>query len=119
MSETIRKLGVLIETFPSLRERLGRITLGDTKMQFFKPRDLSDVSTDFFGGFDAGKFDRWAVDQSFGHGASCACQFVLSVWNYNNKKWEIGCFDIHDAMGCWDDEHRAAFCFWAEDPFWC
>jgi hypothetical protein len=49
------------------------------------------------------------------HGALCALRFVLSVWNpyeYGKK------FDMHEALGVWDNEHRAAFLAWVKDPWW-
>lgn len=33
--------------------------------------------------------------------------------------WEVGPFDIMDALGTWDNEHRAAFVRWAAAPWWC
>lgn len=31
---------------------------------------------------------------------------------------QIGSFDIFEALGVWDGEHRAAFLEWAKDPIW-
>ena len=27
-------------------------------------------------------------------------------------------YDIMEALGCWDNEHRAAFVAWAAEPWW-
>lgn len=75
---------------------------------------------------------RWADDRHLetleslaeyakvaGHGVRCACQFVLSVWNPQClEPLGLPAFDIHEAMGCWDPQMRAAFVVWARDPWW-
>lgn len=32
--------------------------------------------------------------------------------------YRVGKFDVFEALGVWDDEHRAAFLEWAKDPIW-
>jgi|WetSurMetagenome_2_1015567.scaffolds.fasta_scaffold331099_2 hypothetical protein len=67
--------------------------------------------------FDALDLDRWARSGAPGHGGLCAARFVLSVWDPGTK-WNCGRFDIHEALGIWDDEHRKAFSTWAQNPWW-
>jgi len=94
---------------------------------------LAEVSNEFFekGRFrfdQASHFARWA--RIGGGGQRDAALFVLSVWN-SNVDWAIeengglsrggdrgGFFDLHRALGNWDDGHRAAFLAWAESPWW-
>lgn len=59
------------------------------------------------------------------HSGRCAAAFVLSVWNpEENRKPGRGSphrglkFDLHEAFGVWDSEHRAAFLEWARKPWW-
>jgi hypothetical protein len=61
--------------------------------------------------------DKWACGPAPGHGARCAAQFILAVFN-TSRKWKCGRFDLMEAMGCWDAEHRAAFVAWAKEPWW-
>lgn len=67
--------------------------------------------------WNTGKFDRWAAGPAPGHGALCGARFVLSVWN-SAVAWKCGRFNIHEAMLCWDSDHRAAFLLWANEPWW-
>ena len=64
-----------------------------------------------------------------GHGASCAARFVLSVWSGDTGALDIGrespawvwqCqrFDLHEALQCWDEGHRAACVAWVSAPWW-
>ena len=46
-----------------------------------------------------------------------AGRFVLSVWN-PRQAWALGAFDLHEALGCWDEEHREAFGAWVSSPWW-
>jgi hypothetical protein len=62
-------------------------------------------------------FERWMRSGAPGHGAKCAGRFVLSVWNPSTR-WKCGRFDLHDALGIWDNPHRAAFLAWARAPWW-
>ncbi len=32
--------------------------------------------------------------------------------------WDVGPFDVMDALGTWDDAHRAAFAAWVARPWW-
>jgi hypothetical protein len=65
-------------------------------------------------------FDGAVMDKFRGglcHGGKCALQFIGSVWNPSEKR-KCGKFDLHEALGVWDEEHRAAFTAWASDPWW-
>lgn len=65
--------------------------------------------------FDGDVMDAYRGDLC--HGALCSLRFVGSVWNPTAKR-KCGKFDLHDAMSCWDREHREAFVAWASDPWW-
>lgn len=76
------------------------------------------------------------VLESFARGGAChsalvSARFVLSVWSGTtgaldvgkkvaDRQWPWKCarFDLHEAFGVWDDEHRAAFLAWARAPWW-
>jgi hypothetical protein len=62
-------------------------------------------------------FARWMRSGAPGHGAKCAGQFLLSVWNPSTR-WKGGRFDLHEALAIWDEAHRAAFLAWARAPWW-
>lgn len=47
------------------------------------------------------------------HGEKCAAKFCLSVYNHMEHK-----FDMQDAVGVWDAEHRAVLVQWLMDPWW-
>lgn len=72
---------------------------------------------DRHGEFDPVYFARWANRELYSHGARCAAQFILSVWNCR-VRWRIGRFDLQEAMQCWDLSHREAFLAWAREPWW-
>lgn len=72
------------------------------------------------------KFARWA---SGGITAAerQAAAFVLTVWNghhpddggwWNEPPFRVGRFDVVVALAHWDYQHRAAFIFWCQHPFW-
>jgi hypothetical protein len=99
------KFQVLADSFPTLRKRPG--------VSPFLPMALL----------------RWLCEGRASHGAACAARFLLGVWN--NSDWEAvaraeeldepGCakrFDVLEAIGCWDAEHRHAFAAWAAHPYW-
>lgn len=65
--------------------------------------------------WEADKFDKMIGPQC--DGAIHAARFVLSVWNPHPKR-KCGKFDLHNALSCWDRQHRAAFLAWAQDPWW-
>jgi hypothetical protein len=67
--------------------------------------------------WDPERFVRWMHSGAPGHGARCAGQFVLSVWNPYTD-WSCGRFDLHEALGIWDSGHRAAFIAWVRSPWW-
>ncbi len=67
--------------------------------------------------WDERRFAAWACGPAPSHGARCAARFVLSVWN-SKRQWKCGAFDLMEALGCWDDEHRAAFMQWVRAPWW-
>lgn len=73
--------------------------------------------------FDAQKLARWlktsgAVTSGSGH----AARFVLSVWigevELKRDFRGVATFDMHAALKCWDDGHRAAFMAWVRAPWW-
>lgn len=82
--------------------------------------------------FEPDTLDRWACSGAPGHAGSCAARFVLSVWtgdtgalDIHRKRatdrvwpWKCRRFELHEALACWDDEHRAAFLAWARNPWW-
>jgi hypothetical protein len=54
-----------------------------------------------------------------------AAAFVLSVWNGNNlapwwskKPFRVSVFDATLACAIWDEQNRAAFIAWCNDPFY-
>jgi hypothetical protein len=61
-------------------------------------------------------------------GEKDAALFVLSVWNPSTdwNEWvgltrggeRGGIFDMHRALGNWDEKHREAFVAWARRPWW-
>ncbi len=61
--------------------------------------------------------DDWLASGAPSHGARCAGQFVLSLWNPNHP-WKSGKFDLHEALKIWDDEHLHAFLNWARAPWY-
>ena len=67
--------------------------------------------------WDAERLEAWLMSGAPGHGAKCAGRFVLSVWN-SYHTWACGHFDLHEALGCWDDKHRSAFARWVTAPWW-
>lgn len=67
--------------------------------------------------WDAERLEAWLGSGAPGHGARCAGRFVLSVWS-SYREWQCGRFDLHEALGCWDDEHHRAFLAWILRPWW-
>ena len=80
--------------------------------------------------WDVTRFVRWLCDGRPG-GALRAGRFVLHVWNADADFRELGrelgiegadeClkpFNLSEALGVWDEEHRKAFLAWAEAPVW-
>jgi hypothetical protein len=67
-------------------------------------------------GWNPLELERWACSGAATSGSKAAAQFVLGVWN--RHEYRCGKFDLHAAMGIWDDEHRAAFLAWAKKPWW-
>ncbi len=67
--------------------------------------------------WDAVRLSRWLRSGAPGHGAKCAGQFLLGVWNPSTR-WRSGKFDLHEALGVWDHEHHAAFLAWVRAPWW-
>jgi hypothetical protein len=47
-----------------------------------------------------------------GSGATHAALFALQVWNLAPG------FNVVEAMGTWDAEHRRAFVEWVKNPWW-
>ena len=67
--------------------------------------------------WDPERLEAWLRSGAPGHGAQCAGRFVLSVWN-SYHEWRSGRFDLQEALGCWDAQHRAAFVAWAAKLWW-
>lgn len=95
------RMSRLAESFPTLRGRPG-----------IRPWDVDVVLEQLDAGWPGG-------------GATHALRFVLAVWNPsmlldNLARWlDAGeAFDVHRALGAWDDAHRAAFAAWATRPWW-
>ncbi len=72
---------------------------------------------------------RWSVSGVATSGAAHAVAFLLNVWN-SRTDWravaaELGiegsgerfAFNVGEAIGCWDRQHREAFLAWCRDPF--
>lgn len=89
------QMTALAESFPSLRGRAG-VRPWDPDV-FTAPRAFGVLSS-------AGKH---------------AARFVVSVWNSDRRVWprRLGVFNVRDAFGTWDDDHRAAFTAWCSSPF--
>lgn len=87
--EKWQRLAVL---FPAVRAAFGT--------RSFKPKDL----------------DRWAT-LTAGDGGLHAARFLLSLWN-SLAFWQCGRFCVVEAMAIWDEQHRAAFLAWAQEPWW-
>jgi hypothetical protein len=87
------RMTVLAESFPTLRQ------------------------ADGVNPWNVDRFESWLLSGAPGHGAKCAGRFVLSVWNPYHA-WRSSNFDLHEALGCWDDPHRAAFAAWVRAPWW-
>jgi len=111
-----RSLLELCRTFPTLRK---------VDPSFFAPFGDSAIG---FADDGAIAFAQWVRAQG-GGGMRDAGLFVLSVWNPHDDWREIaglsrddgptgGRFDVHRALGNWDDEHRSAFVAWAAEPWW-
>jgi hypothetical protein len=67
--------------------------------------------------WDANQLDAWAASGVLSHGELVTARFVLAIWDPNHP-WRCGRFDLMDAMGIWDGDHRRAFLAWAADPWW-
>jgi hypothetical protein len=63
------------------------------------------------------ELDQWASGPAPSHGGLCAARFVLAVWDPRHT-WQCGRFDLMEALGCWDTNHRGAFVHWAGQPWW-
>lgn len=89
----------LARTFPTLRRKLGHVELWD-------PIQFATMAAPWSGG------------------ERDAALFVLSVWDPATDWSEFGLtreggrFNLHVALGNWDDEHRKAFVQWAARPWW-
>ncbi len=73
--------------------------------------------------WDVDRFIAWLNGPAPGHGAAVAGRFVLSVWNRSTDWTEVGLlppgkFDLFEALGVWDKEHKSAFLEWVIAPFW-
>lgn len=77
--------------------------------------------------WDQYTFARWASGGEPTTAVSFAAAFVLSVWNgstpadggwWNDPPYNVGRFDIVEAMAYWDHSNKTAFFAWCENPFW-
>jgi hypothetical protein len=88
--------------------------------------------------FDVDILDAWACGPVPSSGGRYAAQFILAVWSgrvgrvgsrptrdsegswiFNvETAWKCGPFDVVDALGTWDAQHRSAFLEWAANPWW-
>jgi hypothetical protein len=108
MTEIDLRMCDLVQSFPTLRR---------TPESLFVPWDPEAFA------------EYWAVGSG---GEKDAALFVLSVWNPSTD-WEQqgltrgaselgiddgGRFNLHRALGNWDDKHRAAFIAWCKEPWW-
>jgi hypothetical protein len=66
--------------------------------------------------FDPVAFIAWGDEQDFQ--ARQAAAFVYHVWSFGEAWLRTSPFNAVFAMAVWDDEHRAAFLAWANDPWW-
>jgi len=100
-------------------------TLADVDVGHFEGRGPSTVGFRADDGAEA--FATWA--RVHGGGGRDAALFVLSVWNSSTDWREVaglsrddgptgGRFDVHRALGNWDERHRGAFLAWAANPWW-
>lgn len=67
--------------------------------------------------WDSNALDKWAFDTPISHGELVTVRFLLAIWD-PDFFWRCGRFDFMDAFGVWDEQHRAAFLAWANDPWW-
>ncbi len=95
-----RRMVELVRRFPTLREAacVGKY-----------PGEFCSVT-----------FRRWVRRHAYSHAQQHAAAFVLAVFWGGNRHRVAGLprFDVVDAMGTWDEAHRAAFRAWAEAPWW-
>lgn len=123
-SKTLQRFYRLVFSFPTLAEFNSQWTKPPYVLSsFFEfEGDKEDSESCYVSAFDAVAFAEWYNKTGMGHGADCACRFVLSVWNPTCLKdgdyKGVENFDLHEALGCWDNTHRAAFAQWTADPFW-
>jgi hypothetical protein len=81
--------------------------------------------------WDVDRFLAWLCGPAPSSGAIHAGRFVLSVWNPRTDWREVARqsgidgagdrlqrFDLFEAVGVWDDEHRLACMTWIDGPFW-
>lgn len=73
---------------------------------------------------------RVLCTQGLSHGEACSARFLLGVWNPATDWTEIAReegfpnpeaaqrFDLHEAMGVWDEHYRGAFIQWCLSPWW-
>lgn len=66
--------------------------------------------------WDSQKLDEWAATVA-STGERHAAAFVLHVWNCYHD-WNVGRFDVMEALRTWDRENAAPFLEWAKDPYW-
>jgi hypothetical protein len=89
----------------------------EAKMAAFARTFPSTAKSDGVRLWDAHTLDHWAAETPVSHGELLTAQFLLSVRD-SATAWRCGRFELMDALRVWDDQHRAAFLAWADDPWW-
>lgn len=105
-----QQLDALAQSFPTLAAALARVrtasrrSLPSVAVQHAEVERTSEALAELLA---TGKL---------GSGAEHAARFCLAVYNGATQDHEHLRFDLVRAMACWDDQHRAAFAAWAQDP---
>jgi hypothetical protein len=89
----------------------------DQKMTTFAKSFPSMAKASGVALWDAHTLDGWAAETPLSHGELVTARFLLAVWD-PAREWRCGRFDLMEALRVWDEQHRAAFLAWAEDPWW-
>lgn len=118
---TIEKLFLLIQKFPTLWELSSEKNRSAIEACFAWVDGADRTPLTVPVSFAALEFASWIRETGMGHGENCAARFILSVWNPSAARdgaYDLPVFDLHEALGCWDQGHREAFVSWVRDPFW-
>ena len=66
--------------------------------------------------FNSEQLMAWALESTPRPHARHAVQFILSLWDMH-KRWVVGPFNVVEAFSSWDEEHKAVFLEWAQEPW--